>query len=654
MPSTRRTSDPIIVQPAVITSDPPIAEARRSNAGSAGGVGLGGRTEPVRRQPIAEVGRGRRADKPIQLGTVGDKPRAISLSQRTGALCIEGKREGERAPKAALAAYGAAELIAGGLNLAGKIKGAALLDQVIGKLEQTLVWSLEGRSITTKDKGLAGALTVLLHLAKGTGAADTKRIAGAVLAALERTRDCELRAFYTAQLGDLSKKLAKPEATRLRALENRVFQKAPLVEQYTANRTRPLEIRHFVHGEFWKEELGVFSKANGWTMVKKNAKDDERLYRGTIKDPNGKKPDLSINMVVKKGELDYLESISDPKVHVLTYSGHSAVGGNGGQAIDAAGKMVGEHPKLVFAANCRGKDNYAELTNKWPDVHAIMTEKPTYSTNGQRRLNALFDTLAAGESYAWMRARAGETDWDEPKNNYFYPDERRKLRFMDADEDGLQDLGALGRDRLFNVDARLDGVKMMRALAFTNSELFYHWEVDAENGKKSHYGKQFGDALESAGAFFDAKRGELLRVEREGSRFLVQYAPNVARRMDENLLAAHVTMHAVMSLAKMTHPRGELTPKEALRAVMMGAQGIHYLDVYEDTQPQTYKKFFAQIGLTDRMAPKDIEDIFMKFDAHANDPQVAALEKLLVEKYGVDVQNWVPKLGRFDAVIEPR
>jgi hypothetical protein len=647
MPTTRRTSDTTFVQPAVITGDQPIRrEKKRVDEPQ-----LPGRVDAVRRQPIAEVGRGRRSEKTIQLGTVGEKPRQVGLSQRTGKLTIS-EKAGDSAMRDALAAYGAGELIEGGLELAKQIKGAELLEKVVANLERTLAWSLQGRSIGLKEKGFAGAMTTLLHLAKHAKEPALKqRIASSLLAGLERTRDSELRGFYTAQLLDLEKSLAKPERARLKMLDARVFQKAPLVEQYTANRTRPLEVRHFVHDEFWKEELHVFSKANGWKLVSRNEKDDQRIYRGVIKDPNGVKPDLQINMIVKKGELDYLDSISDPKVHVLTYSGHSSVGGNGGQAIDAAGKMQGEHPKLIFAANCRGKDNYAEFTNKWPDAHVIMTEMPTYSTNGQRRLNALFDTLAAGESYGWMRKRAGETDWDEPKNNYFYPDERRKLRFMDADEDGLQDLGALGRDRLFDVDARLGGLKMTRALAFANSELYYHWEVDHELGKKSHYGKKYGDALEAVGPFFDEKKGELLRVKAEGSKFLVSYAPSVARRMDENLLAGHVTMHAVMQLAKMRDPNGELSPKEALRAVLMGAQGIHYLDVYIETQPITYQKFFQQIGLTDRMDDKDIERIFEKFDAHANDAQVEALEKLLREKYGVDTNAWVPKLGRFDAVL---
>jgi hypothetical protein len=656
MPSTRRATDLPRVTTPLITGDGGTAlvpQPRRRLAIDAelppeiGGVS--------RRQPLPEVGRIRRGDKTLTLGSVGEKAREIGLSQLTGQFTITGKQTGADPSREGLAIYGAAELVAAGVDVAARIKSGPLRQKVLERLETTLAWSLEKRFINNKEKAFAGSMTTLMHLARATERSDRplfNRAIGAMLTGLDRVRDVEMRAFYMAQLLDLEKKLNKPDQARLRELERKTFPQRPLVEEYTANRTRPLEVRHYIHTEFWKEELGAFKKSDGWTLVKKNARDTERVYRGILKDPLGKKKPLEVNMVVKKGELDYLAEMSDPNVHVLTYSGHSSVGGNGSQSIDAAGAMVGEFPKLVFAANCRGKDNYAEFTNKWPGAHVIMTEEPTYSENGQARLAALFHTLAAGQSYSWMRGNDGDTAWEESPNNYFYPDEMRKFRFMDADEDGRADASAsLGRDRLFDVDARLGGVKFDRALAFTNSELFYHWEVELENGKRSHYGRKYGDSLEAAGPFFDEKKGEVVRVKREGSKVHVSYAPSVARTMDENLLAAHVTMHSIMALAKEANG-GVLTKHEALRAALMGAQAISYLDVYFETQPLTYEKFFKQIGIASVMDDDDIDGIFKKYDSHANNEQVAAFQKMLEKKYAFDLEKWTPKFGRFDAHVD--
>lgn len=651
MPTTRRATDIQGTHPVLITRG---GEETTSRSGTRHRVGLAPKTNDVQRgEKLPDVGRARRGEKNTSLGLAGEKQRDIGLSQLTGQFTIAGEHSDQKT-REALAIYGAAELIAAGTDIASKVKSTALREKMLGRLEGALAWSLEKRFAGTKEKAFAGSMTVLGHLARAFEKSDRDlfhRAVGSMLTGLERVRDREMLAFYLAQLGDLEKKLSKTETTRLDALQKVAFPEAPLVEKYTANRTKPLEVRHHIHPEFWKEELAMFTKKAGWELVSTKGRDSERVYRGKLKDPTGKKQPLEVNLIVKKGELDYLETMSDPSVHMISYSGHSSVGGNGSEAIEQAPAMKGEHPKLVFAANCRGKDNYVEFTNKWPGAHVIMTIMPTYSENGQSRLAALFDTLAAGRSYSWMRGHIGETFYDEPATNYFYPDEMRKFRFMDADEDGFADDGVHGRDRLFDVDARLGGVKFDRALAFANSELFYHWEVDAENGQRSHYGRAFGDSLEAAGPFFDGKPGELVRVKREGKKFLVSYSPEIARKMDGNLLAAHVTMHAVMALAKAAKG-GELTQKEALRSALMGAQAIHYLDVFSDSSPITYKKFFAQIGITDDMDEDDIERVFEKFDAHANDAHVEGFEKMLAKEYGFDLSKWTPKFRRSAAHVD--
>lgn len=528
---------------------------------------------------------------------------------------------------------------------------ATLREKVLSQLSSALDHALGAKKSVHRAQVTAGALTLLIDLASSAPKSASSlfdQIVTKLLDTLGALDDVEQRAFYLRSMKSvLGSKLDSPQRSALRKLERALMPAEAPVEAWTENRTKPLEVRHTIHPEFWKEELAFFSKKNGFTLLKKNAGDTERTYRGEIPDPAGKKPKLVVNMTVRKDELDYLESMSDPGVHVVLYSGHSALGGNGSQAIQDAGPMKGSQPKLVFAANCRGKDNYAAFTNKYPEAHVIMTEHPTYGPSGQARIEAIFDTLARGESYAYMRKQSEEAWWDEPADNYFYPDESRKFRFMDSDSDGKLDVGSLGVDRHFDAGARAGADKFVRAVNFANSELFYHWEVEHEHGKKSYYGKEYSDSLVPDGRLTNPAAGRLVEVTPAGGssgqkRFRVRYADGPARVMDQNLYAGLATTQIILALAQDKAKKIDL--REALRAVLMGSQAIHYLDVYSDTNPKNQRRFFEELGLGKKIDPKKVDHIFNSFDANASTAQVEAFEALLKDDYGIDLQAWLPGL----------
>ncbi|MBI2373682.1 MAG: hypothetical protein HYV07_06750 [Deltaproteobacteria bacterium] len=601
--------------------------------------------------PAAEViGRGQ--GKRTTLGEQNGDSIGLSAS---GRFVLNGKVAGPSPGQGsdALVVYRAAQLseASGGLFAEAKLT-PAMRARVFAQLSAGLEVAAAGRRNASKEKLFAGSLTVLLDLASSCPKGDSAlrgKIIDRALGALAHERDIELVAFYASSMRGLVKTFDAEQRAAYGAVVERVLPKSAPVEAWTKDRTQALEVRHSIHTEFWKEELAFFTPKNGFTLVHKNKKDDHRHYRGKIEDPTGKRPPLEINLEVRKRELDFLEPMSEPDVHVILYSGHSAVGGNGSQSVDAATPAKGGQPKLVLAANCRGKDNYAEFTNKFPKDHVIMTEHPTYSVSGQARIAGLFQMLARGESYAWMREKTEAKAWDEPANNYFYADEWRKFRFMDADEDGKIDASALGADKLFDVDSRAASRSFVRAINFANSELFYHWEVDAENKKKSHYGKEYSDSLTAAGMLKDPLPGEIVRVTKPSSsskkqmRFEVKFDPKDAKKLDPNLYAGLVNFEVVKALAKDKH--GTLDKQEALRAMVMGAQAIHYLDVYIDTSPKTTKAYFSRLGLVDDIDDKKVEHLFEKFDAHANDEQVAGFAKMLTDDYGVDLDAWFAKLS---------
>jgi hypothetical protein len=590
-----------------------------------------------------ELGIGRGPRGTFSIGEIGDRKLGLS---RGGSFLIDGKvAEGKRETLAIYASAKISAEVRGGLF--GKLPmNTTLRSRMLDRLTASMEATIGARGSILRDKAFAGSATLLLNLARTAPRSDAdvrEKAIDVLLQGITASKNHEHVGFYAYALHSSDLKLNAPQRSVLREIEKRILPERPLVEEYTEGRTKPLEVRHSIHPEFWREEISFFSKKNGFTEIKRNAKDTRREYTGLIKDPTGKKAPLKLHVVIEKRELDYLESLSDPDVHVILYSGHSAVGGNGSQAIQAAGSMVGAWPKLLFSANCRGKDNYAEISNKAPTAHIIATEHPTYSDSGQARVKALFETMARGETYAWMRKQTEEPNWDEPGTNYFYPDQWKKFRFMDADEDGKVDASKIGVDALFDVErdhaVRSGGPKFMRALNFTNSELFYHWELEHERGDRSHYGVKYVDALIPNGALTKERPGQIVSVRPVGDKFAVRFAPKNSWRMDQNVMAGHVTAQTVMQLARLRD--GQLSQKEALRAVLMGAQAIHYLDVYYESSPTTTRRYFKDIGLADRIDPKDIDELFEKYDTHANDEHVAAFQTLLRDKYRFR-EDWMP------------
>ena len=599
--------------------------------------------EPTR--PVVGRGAGHRITLPL---TTSDNTK-VSLSER-GRFLISGKlaeATNGKGPDGALT-YQLGQYcnengsLFKGLNISRDMRG-----RIAGELGKTVDYATTGPRSHHKERALSGAYCLLIDLLKQTPKSDKvvrRAIVDKLLQTFHRDKNKEQVGFYLHSMRKQFGSLDKTQTFALKEILKHILPKRPLVDEYTQGRTKPLEMRHMIHEEFWHEELSFFTKERGFKLVKKNSKDTRREYLATLKHPTGRKKDLKLNLVVEKGELDFLDAMEDPKAHVIMYSGHSALGGNGAQSIDAVNAVRGEHPKLVFIANCRGKDNYADFVNRFPNTHVIMTEHPTYGVSGQDRIEGLFDTLVRGNTYRYMRSVTEYEWWDEPADNYFYPDEWRKFAFMDCDEDGRVDFSKTSTDLLYNVERQDTGNKFIRALNFANSEIYYHWEVAHDNGKKSFFGREYGDSLIASGPIKNPKPDEIIRItpskkqNKKQLSFRVKYNPELAAKVDENHLCALVTLESAVTLAK--HKKGNLRPQDVVRGLLMGAQAIHYMDIYEDSNPVTMRNYFRDLGVSDNIKAQDIDDVFDAYDAHGSQEQITAFSQMLEDKYGVDITKW--------------
>jgi hypothetical protein len=538
----------------------------------------------------------------------------------------------------------------------GAVLGQATLGDAVGPrllkhLSDSLEVGLAGRGGRDRQKLFCGAMTLLLSLARSAARGRKAELASACvdrfLQALSGQRDQEIAVFYMGALeGRVDEGLDLDPAQRaaLAHLHAQLVPSAPPVDAWTDGGKKTLVVRHMIHPEFWGEELGYYTKKNGWKLLSRDAKTGARVYERTDAGVDGRPPQKT-RVTITRGELDFLEGMGDEKTHAIVYSGHSALGANGSQSVFDAPESTPGVSKLALLMCCRGKDNYAEFMNRFPDASLITTDTFTYSDPEHSRIRSFYDTLIGRRSYRDMRKGFQRVDlWDEPKDNYVFPDESRRIFWSDADADGRMDRAAHAGDALFDVDARRAGGDFVRAVAFVNSELFYHWEIEHERGTRFTYGPAFGDRVVAGGALEDARPGEVVRVEAKTPRgrdepryWEVRYAPRAADE-DRDLYAGRVTAHTVAALAE--EHFGEARGTEALRAVLMGGQAIHYLCVYDDVAPEVMKRYLEDMGLG-ALPYEEMDELFELYDAHANDEQLAAFVDLVERRCGVDPLGYV-------------
>ena len=524
-----------------------------------------------------------------------------------------------------------------------RIKKDTLLSMVDG-LEKNLKRSLSrgGKSLSSR-RLYAGTMSILLALSKKGSKATQKAVNDVIIDGLERQQNRSLKLFYFGALKDNPGSLSTSQKKRLTRLQEEILPTHPPVAKYTNNRKRPLVVQHTIHKEFWEEELDLYTSDKRWKLTSKNRADTERRYEATLKDPSGKKKPLKVKVTITKGEMDFFDKMGDRKTHVILYSGHSSLGGNSSQAIDDAPYMKGT-PKTVFVANCRGKDNTAEFVENFPEAMLISTRAPTYGDDENRRVKALYDMFAREESFAYMRKKIRFRLYDEPSDNYIFPDEIRALDYIDRDRDGHMDKSPVSSDPYFDVRGQDMASEFIRATNFANTMYYYHWEMANDEGKKSAYGKSYGDSIVAAGVLADPKPGELVRVTKEqikksGSRkktvYKVQYNPNVDFD-NRDVYAAMVMTHTAQQIAQIRY--GKDNPLDIARAIVRGAHCAGYLNTYSDMIREVFGEYLKAIGLK-KVNYKELMKVIEKEEGYGSNKQVKAVTKFLRDEHGINTRS---------------
>jgi hypothetical protein len=224
------------------------------------------------------------------------------------------------------------------------------------------------------------------------------------------------------------------------------------------------------HGEGFYEGITEFLTKRGFEVTQPGggeswfSNDKPRVLTLEKEGPNGEMRKFNIHLRNFNG--DSFKEIDDPKYNIVAYMGHSNLGGNTRNSVDAAPSATGED-KLIFLGLCSGKDNVDRVRKAFPEAQLMTTfnssyfrKKPIpgggsqfYEGEDAKALTQLVNGIMGEQDWAEInenvRNKAVGFAHDKARGNYITPlDARMNARFRDIDADGKADL----HDKHFNLD----------------------------------------------------------------------------------------------------------------------------------------------------------------------------------------------------------
>ncbi|MBI3184554.1 MAG: hypothetical protein HYZ28_20660 [Myxococcales bacterium] len=531
----------------------------------------------------------------ISVGNRAGGPGAIFL-QPDGSFSIGPRPQGQGPIASAPALYEGALLVAEGKNPFASASAAvrarsAVSLEASAKLGAERAAGEPTASETTMQLK-SGSATALLALAEAASAPEEaavrQKAMGLYLDIAEKEIHRGLRTSMALNLDAVKANLGltTEQVGRLDALVKKALPDQPPYEEWFKNGNDTIKVKHYVHEEFYDQLIQPYIQ-RGFTRT--TLAPGRELFEGTLKDPAGRAPDTKFRVEIFKVE-DYstdrqmLRDMNDPEVQVEMYTGHSNLGGNISMALRAAPKTeLGT--KLVQLGMCRGKQNVAEFTNRFPNAHLVTTSAPEYGYGINMMTSALLEMIAARKGYDSIKDRT------RSPGDYLVPNDRRLYDHRDLDVDGRIDGG--GRmDKVFDIypraargskvdfrpgesvdPAKLDGTSVVNALAFSNTLLTYH--VEHGDGRSPITGA-FTDKMIADG-YYKSEGDEFMRVTPETVNGATQYRVAINSKhagQSEDVLG----MRALYELNRyITQQRGAPSLDDKLRGMLLASEWIAYM-----------------------------------------------------------------------------
>jgi hypothetical protein len=455
--------------------------------------------------------------------------------------------------------------------------------------------------------GGALLLGFLIRSAPGT-ARDTGALIDRYLAACQSEPDALLREHMIrgAELLPTSQ-MSVAQRTLTRSLVDGLIPTTQLAAWLKKAPNGPIEIRHYVMSDFWRGEKKGYRDA-GWKVVKDG--ETEAVMEKEMAGPNGKK--IKARVVLRKEDQDVLRDLDDPKVHIITYSGHANLGGIMRASLDRAKNEVGD--KLVLVFNCRGKQSLARALRDHPRIQMYVTDQSSYAFEDTPANQTILEGIFGGKTHPEIQTalrRQGLT-------NYAGPADARYVANMSRDGDGWLDGSPGHRDLLPAIGIRiargermsftpkkptvpveqLDGLKVINGVEYFDTAYGYYLEDFAPRDYT-----QVHDRIEPAGWYMPdpGQEKEILRVteEKVDGKPVFRVAVNAYwSGLQEDMLAALICFAMTQEMEKRLHPRtngGDETVM--LRGLAIASSYIENIVEYTNTADVIIRQLTKLAGL---------------------------------------------------------
>lgn len=444
----------------------------------------------------------------------------------------------------------------------------------------------------------SGTATLFLDLARAAAKPEDKKLREQVinryLTIAEKEIHRSLRLSMTLNLDALRSELAlSPEQTsRLDKLLALALPSKPPYEEWFKNGNTHLKIRHYMHEDFYEEDLRIYTGRN---YRRTDLPDGRVVFEKTVKDPTGRYPDTTFTVETTKvawgTDRAMLKEMNDPDVNIQVYTGHSELGGNIAQSLKAAPQTeVGS--KLVYLGMCRGKQNVADFTNRFPRAHLITTAKPAtaYGTDGM--VEAILDTVVERGDYSVLAKKAPNRAYSG-EGDHMLPNDPRMYSYRDLDADGKLDAG-YRMDRVYDIyprapgqaaidflpgppvdPAKVDGTNVLNAIGFANTLLTYHVE---HGDRTSPITAKYTDNLIADG-FYRSDSDEFLKVTPEtknGRTFLRVGVNSRYANQSEHALGMRVLYELNRYIT--VQEKGSLDADDKMRGLLLACEWLEYME----------------------------------------------------------------------------
>ncbi len=268
----------------------------------------------------------------------------------------------------------------------------------------------------------AGRISKLITASLAQKSAEQKGAVADLIARAKTERDPSLQKMVVTALLKLKVPLLfkqKREVVSLvRNAVNGLLPKAPPIPA-----TGTIEIRHYSMGGFLAADLAAL-KAVGFTV--KEGLNGAEATKGRM------------HVLVRETGTDVLRDLEDEKVHMITYVGHSQIGGTVEQALQQEGVKGPKARKLVALFQCVGTQTLAMLKSKAPMADVITSNDPLFVDEIPGFVRELYTAIDKGEDYHRINRRLETVAWK--KGRIVSPNKTTTLDNVDFDANGELDV----------------------------------------------------------------------------------------------------------------------------------------------------------------------------------------------------------------------